>query len=63
MKQDNSWRGDYRRMIDLMVGADPLIGRATIAERLGICEDELDWVLGLDWLDRAARAVSPSRGL
>jgi hypothetical protein len=42
-------------MIDQMVGADPLIGRATIAERLAISEDDLD-----QFLDHRARQDAPS---
>ena len=55
-RDTNTWRGDYRRLMDRMVGADPLIGHATIAERLAISEDDLDLFLGLDWLDLAASA-------
>jgi hypothetical protein len=53
MTQDNSWRGEYARLIAQMVGADPLIGRASIAERLAVPEDDLDQILGVDWRDRA----------
>ena len=54
MKQE-SWRGEYRRLIDQLIGADPRIGRASIAERLAIPEDDLDQFLGVDWRERADR--------
>ena len=56
MKQE-LWKNEYARMISLMIGADPLIGRASIAEKLAIPEDDLYEFLGLNWLDRAANAA------
>ena len=52
MKQE-SWRGEYARMISLMVGADPLISREEVAERLAVGLDWLDWALGANWRERA----------
>ena len=60
MKQE-TWRGEYRHLIAQMIGADPLIGRASIAERLAIPEDDLDQFLGVDWLDRAADCKREAR--
>jgi hypothetical protein len=62
MTQDNSWRGEYARLIAQMVGADPLIGRASIAERLAVPEDDLDQILGVDWRGRAVGDLLTKRG-
>jgi hypothetical protein len=45
MKQETTWRGEYRRLIDQLVGQNPLIGRASIAERMAVSEDDLEWFL------------------
>ena len=53
--QQESWRDSYRRLAAQFIGADPRIGRADLADRLAVPENDLDWILGADWRDRHGR--------
>ena len=44
----DDWKNAYRRLAAQLIGADPLIGRADLADRLAISEDDLEWFLGVD---------------
>jgi hypothetical protein len=58
----DDWKNAYRRLAAQLIGADPLIGRASLAERLAVPEDDLDQILGVDWRGRAVGDLLTKRG-
>ena len=67
MQTDTSWRGAYARLAGQLIGANPLIGREEIAERLAVPVDDLDRILAHPMapvLQRwAQRAAEPGTGM
>ena len=61
MHDTTSWRGAYARLAGQLVGADPLIGREEIAERLSVPVDDLDRILDIIRLPRSWSAGGRGR--
>jgi len=65
MTDTASWRGEYARLAGQLIGADPLIGREDLAERLSVPVDDLDQILEhhpLAPVLRRWQARAPGRG-
>ena len=67
MHDTTNWKNAYARLAAQLIGADPLIGREDLADRLAIPADDLDRILKRHpmsgilrrWQERAA---SPGAG-
>lgn len=66
MTDTTSWRGEYARLAAQLIGADPLLGREDLAERLSVPVDDLDRILARTYplapVLRRWQARVPGRG-